>query len=424
MTTDRPSDTTGGAAAAGAHAFHHAPAANCPFMPVFGPPAIMFERGRGTELWDADGKRYLDFLSGIAVVSLGHANPTVAEAVGDQLDRLLHVSNFFANPVATEAAVRIDDLLLAATGQRGQLFFTNSGAESNECAIKLARKFGGRGRHTVVSALGSFPGRTLATLAATGQPAKHEPFAPMPDGFRHVPWADLDAMRAAVDGSVAAVLIETVQGEGGVHPASTDYLQGIREICDEVGALMMVDEIQTGFARTGRWFGFEHAGISPDVVTLAKAMGNGMPVGACWARVEVAAAFEPGDHGSTYSGTAIATAAVNAVIDEMQRIDAPAVAERRGQRIGEALRSVPGMAGIRGRGLMLGVELVPGIDAKEVYLDLLDRGLIVNAVTPTTIRLLPPLTVTDDEIDEAVALITTCLAERLPDDLPVQQELL
>ncbi len=424
MTTDRPSDTTGGAAAAGAHAFHHAPAANCPFMPVFGPPAIMFERGRGTELWDADGKRYLDFLSGIAVVSLGHANPTVAEAVGDQLDRLLHVSNFFANPVATEAAVRIDDLLLAATGQRGQLFFTNSGAESNECAIKLARKFGGRGRHTVVSALGSFHGRTLATLAATGQPAKHEPFAPMPDGFRHVPWADLDAMRAAVDGSVAAVLIETVQGEGGVHPASTDYLQGIREICDEVGALMMVDEIQTGFARTGRWFGFEHAGISPDVVTLAKAMGNGMPVGACWARIDVASAFEPGDHGSTYSGTAIATAAVNAVIDEMQRIDAPAVAERQGQRIGEALRSVPGVAGIRGRGLMLGVELVPGIDAKEVYLDLLDRGLIVNAVTPTTIRLLPPITVTDDEIDEAVALIAACLADRLPDDPPVQQELL
>jgi len=393
-------------------------------MPVFGPPAIMFERGRGTELWDADGKRYLDFLSGIAVVSLGHANPTVAEAVGDQLDRLLHVSNFFANPVATEAAVRVDDLLLAATGRRGQLFFTNSGAESNECAIKLARKFGGRGRHTVVSALGSFHGRTLATLAATGQPAKHEPFAPMPDGFRHVPWADLEAMRAAVDGSVAAVLIETVQGEGGVHPASTEYLQGIREICDEVGALMMIDEIQTGFARTGRWFGFEHAGVSPDVVTLAKAMGNGMPVGACWARLDVASAFEPGDHGSTYSGTAIATAAVNAVIDEMQRIDAPAVAERQGRRIVDALGSVPGVAGIRGRGLMLGVELVPGIDAKEVYLDLLDRGLIVNAVTPTTIRLLPPITVTDDEIDEAVALITTCLAERLPDDLPVQQELL
>ncbi len=382
-------------------------------MPVFGPPAIMFVRGRGTELWDSDGKRYLDFLAGIAVVSLGHSNPAVAEAVGDQLERLLHVSNFFANPVATEAAVKINELLLEATGHRGQIFFTNSGAESNECAIKLARKHGGRGRHTVVSALGSFHGRTLATLAATGQPAKHEPFAPMPDGFRHVAWGDLDAMRQAVDGTVAAVLIEPIQGEGGVHPATTEYLQGIRELCDQTGALMMVDEIQTGFGRTGRWFGFEHAGVSPDVVTLAKAMGNGMPVGACWARADVAAVFAPGDHGSTYSGTAIATAAVNAVIDEMQRIDAPAVAARQGQRIVDALRSVPGVADVRGRGLMLGVELVEGIDARATCADLLGLGLIVNAVTPTTLRLVPPITVTDDEIDEAVAMIAASLESEL-----------
>ena len=397
----------------GSHAFEHAPMANCPFMPVFGPPAIMFERGRGTELWDVDGKRYLDFLAGIAVVSLGHSNPIVAEAVADQLDRLLHVSNFFANPVATEAAVKVNDLLLQASGYRGQVFFTNSGAESNECAIKLARKHGGRGRHTVVSALGSFHGRTLATLAATGQPTKHEPFAPMPEGFRHVAWGDLDAMRQAVDGSVAAVLIEPLQGEGGVHPATTEYLQGIRELCDETGALMMIDEIQTGFGRTGRWFGFEHSGVRPDVVTLAKAMGNGMPVGACWARVEVAAVFQPGDHGSTYSGTAIATSAVNAVIDEMQRIDAPAVAERQGRRIVDGLRGVAGVVDVRGRGLMLGVELADGIDAKAVYVDLLDRGLIVNAVTPTTLRLVPPITVTDAEIDEAVALIAASIGEQI-----------
>ena len=391
------------------HAFDHAPMADCPFMPVFGPPAVMFERGRGTELWDSNGKRYLDFLAGIAVVSLGHANPAVSEVVGDQLDRLLHVSNFFANPVATEAAVKVNDLLLGATGHRGQIFFTNSGAESNECAIKLARKHGGRNRYTVVSALGSFHGRTLATLAATGQPAKHEPFAPMPEGFRHVPWGDLDAMRHAVDGSVAAVLIEPIQGEGGVHPATTEYLRGIRDLCDEVGALMIVDEIQTGFARTGTWFGFEPAGVSPDVVTLAKAMGNGMPVGACWARVDVAAAFEPGDHGSTYSGTAIATAAVNAVIDEMVRLDAPSLAERQGRRLVDGLRGVAGVLDVRGRGLMLGVELADGIDAKAVYLDLLERGLIVNAVTPTTVRLVPPITVSDAEIDEAVGLIRSSL---------------
>jgi acetylornithine/N-succinyldiaminopimelate aminotransferase len=416
MSTRTSKQTSNRTSNSASHAFDHAPMANCPFMPVFGPPALMFERGRGTELWDSDGKRYLDFLAGIAVVSLGHSNPVVAEAVGDQLERLLHVSNFFANPVATEAAVKINELLLEATGHRGQIFFTNSGAESNECAIKLARKHGGRGRHTVVSALGSFHGRTLATLAATGQPAKHEPFAPMPDGFRHVAWGDLDAMRQAVDGTVAAVLIEPILGEGGIHPASTEYLQGIRALCDETGALMMVDEIQTGFARTGRWFGFEHAGVSPDVVTLAKAMGNGMPVGACWARVDVAAVFQPGDHGSTYSGTAIATAAVNAVIDEMQRIDAPAVARRQGRRIADGLRSVPGVVDVRGRGLMLGVELAEGIDAKAIYSDLLGLGLIVNAVTPSTLRLVPPITVTDDEIDEAIAMITASLESALDPD--------
>ena len=395
------------------HSFHHAPMDACPFMPVFGPPAIMFDRGRGTELWDSDGKRYLDFLAGIAVVSLGHANPIVAESIADQAEQLLHVSNFFANPVATEAAVKINTLLRDATGHGGQLFFTNSGAESNECAIKLARKHGGRGRHTIVSTLGSFHGRTLATLAATGQPTKHEPFQPMPEGFRHVAWGDIDAIRAAVDGSVAAVLIEPIQGEGGVNPATEEYFRAVREVCDEVGALMMVDEIQTGFARTGRWFGFEHTGVVPDVVTLAKAMGNGMPVGACWARTDVAAAFEPGDHGSTYSGTAIACSAVNAVIDEMQRIDAPALAERRGAHLVEGLMAFRGVRSVRGAGLMLGVQLVDGLDAKQAYGDLLDAGLIVNAVNPTTIRLLPPITVTDDELDEAIAMIDDALNVQL-----------
>jgi predicted acetylornithine/succinylornithine family transaminase len=382
-------------------------------MPVFGPPSIMFERGSGTELWDSNGKRYLDFLAGIAVTSLGHSHPAIAQAITDQATRLLHVSNFFANPMATEAAIKINRLLLDATNQHGQIFFTNSGAESNECALKLARKQGGRGRHTVVSALGSFHGRTLASLAATGQPTKHEPFFPMPDGFKHVAWGDLDAMRAAVDGSVAAVLIESVQGEGGVNPATTEYLRGIRELCDETGALMMVDEIQTGFARTGKWFGFEHAGVSPDVVTLAKAMGNGMPVGACWARADVAAVFEPGDHGSTYSGTAIATAAVNATIDEMLRIDAPALAVATGAKLVTALLKLDGVDGVRGHGLMLGVELADGIDSRVAYADLLEAGLIVNAVNPTTIRLIPPLNISDAEVAEAVAMIGSALDEQI-----------
>jgi predicted acetylornithine/succinylornithine family transaminase len=396
------------------HTFDTAGLEHCPFMPVFGAPAISLERGSGTEVWDTDGKRYLDFLSGIAVVSLGHANAVVADAISRQAHTLLHVSNFFTNPQATDAAIKVNELLLEATGHDGQIFFTNSGAEANECALKLARKFGGRGRHTVVSALGSFHGRTLATLAATGQPTKHEPFVPMPEGFKHVAWGDLDALRAAVDGTVAAVLIEPLQGEGGVIPAPPGYLAGIREICDGVGALMMVDEIQTGFARTGTWFGFQHHDVVPDVVTLAKAIGNGMPVGACWAKREVAAVFEPGDHGSTYSGTALATAAVSAVIDEMRRIDAPGLARKQGGRLTSLLENIPQVASVRGAGLLLGAQLAEGIDAPAVYKALLARGVICNAVNTSTLRFAPPLTVSDAELEEAAGLVAGVLAEVAP----------
>jgi acetylornithine/N-succinyldiaminopimelate aminotransferase len=407
-----PFDNSGRPAVApAAHPFDTLALEYCPFMPVFGAPKLMIERGRGTEVWDTDGKRYLDFLSGIAVVSLGHANPVVAAAIAHQAETLLHVSNFFANPVATSAAIKINELLREACGHDGQIFFTNSGAESNECAIKLARKWGGRGRHSVVSALGSFHGRTLASLAATGQPSKHEPFQPMPEGFKHVAWGDLDAMRAAVDASVAAVLIEPLQGEGGVNPAPPGYLEGIRQLCDETGALMMVDEIQTGFCRTGRWFGFEHSGVAPDVVTLAKAMGNGMPVGACWARRDVAAVFQPGDHGSTYSGTAIATAAVVAVIDEMRRIDGPALARERGALLRELVSAIPGVSSVRGDGLLLGAQLDEGIDAPAVYARMLEHGIICNAVNPTTIRLAPPLTVTEAELTEAADALRDVLEQ-------------
>ncbi|MEI2706159.1 MAG: aminotransferase class III-fold pyridoxal phosphate-dependent enzyme [Ilumatobacteraceae bacterium] len=306
------------------HAFDTSAAASyCPFMPVFGPPAVMFERGRGTELWDSQGKRYLDFLGGLAVTGLGHAHPVVTDAICAQAATLTHVSNLFANTVTTQAALTVTGLLREVTGHDGQVFFCNSGAEANEAALKLARKFGGRGRHGVVSAYGSFHGRTLATLAATGQPAKHEPFQPMPDGFRHAPYNDVDALAAAIDPSVSAVLLEPVQGEGGVIPADPGYLRDVRALCDERGLLLIMDEIQTGMARTGRWFGFEHAGIVPDVVTMAKGIGNGFPVGVTWAKREIAAVLQPGDHGSTYSGTALAGAVVNAVIGELRRIDAP-----------------------------------------------------------------------------------------------------
>ena len=380
--------------------------AHCPFMPVFGAPQVMFVRGDGTQLWDSNGKRYLDFLSGISVTSLGHANPVIADAIAEQAHTLLHVSNFFANPVATRAAVMVDELL----GGGGQVFFCNSGAEANEAGIKLARKFGGRGRHKVVSMLGSFHGRTLAALAATGQPAKHEPFQPMPEGFVHVPFGDMDALSAAVDGSVAAVLIECVQGEGGVIPATDQWLRAVRALCTERGALLMIDEVQTGFARTGDWFAFQHAGVEPDVVMLAKAMGNGMPVGALWARREVSSVFRPGDHGSTYSGTALATAAVCAVIEIMHRIDAPRLAREKGEYLTTQLRGISKVREVRGRGLLLGVELGAAADAKAVQAELLSRGLVTNAVTATALRLAPPITVTTDEMNEALGIMKEALS--------------
>ena len=378
---------------------------HCPFMPVFGPPQVMFERGLGTELWDVDGKRYLDFLCGIAVTSLGHSNPVVTAAIAEQAATLMHVSNFFANPVATETAVLVDMLL----GGGGQVFFCNSGAEANEAAIKLARKFGGRGRHTVVSALGSFHGRTLATLAATGQPAKHEPFQPMPEGFKHVVFNDINALDAAVDSSVVAVLLEVVQGEGGVIPASLEYMKYAEQICRERGVLLMIDEVQTGYGRTGTWFGFNHYEISPDVVIMAKAMGNGMPIGATWAKREIASVFKPGDHGSTFSGTAIATSAAKATITEMQRLNAPQMASEKGAFLTSLLEKLPHVVSVRGRGLLLGVELAVGIDAKDVQLQLLKNGLVANAVTASALRLAPPLTVSEQEIREAVTILAQVL---------------
>ena len=373
-------------------------------MPTYAAPVVTFVRGEGSELWDDRGKRYLDFLSGLAVTSLGHAHPVVAEAVADQARTLWHVSNLFGNTVGPEVAGTLDRLL----GGGGQVFFTNSGAEANECALKLARKAGGRGRHVVISAYGSFHGRTLATLHATGQPTKHEPFQPLPEGFWHAAWNDPDDLARLIDPSVAAVLIEPLQGEGGVHPASTEYFQAIRRLCDDRGMLMMVDEVQTGLGRTGRWWGFEHFGVRPDVVTVAKALGNGMPIGACWARAEIAAAFEPGDHGSTYGGQPLAASAARATLAVMEAEDVPARAATMGAALRGALEAVPGVANVRGLGLLLGVELADG-QAKAVQRRLLDDGLVVNAVTDTALRLAPSLLVSTAEIDEAVALIAGAL---------------
>ena len=383
-------------------------AAASPLMATYPSPPVTFVRGEGSWLVDDTGKRYLDFLSGLAVTSLGHAHPVVAEAVAAQSRTLVHVSNLFGTEPGPEVARTLDRLVGDGQPAGGRVFFANSGAEANECALKLARKFGGRGRHVVVSAYGSFHGRTLATLHATGQPAKHEAFQPLPEGFRHVAWDDLDALAGALDPTVAAVLLESVQGEGGVKPATAGYLAGVRALCDEREALFMVDEVQTGLGRTGRWFGFQHHGIRPDVVTMAKALGNGVPIGACWARAEVAAAFEPGDHATTFGGQPLATAAARAVLGVMEDEDVPARAARAGARLREALGGVRGVAGVRGLGLLLAVEL-EGHDAKGVTAALLDAGLVANAVTPTALRLAPSLLVSDDEMDHGVELIAKAL---------------
>jgi acetylornithine/N-succinyldiaminopimelate aminotransferase len=378
-----------------------------PLMPTYPPPTVTFVRGQGSELWDDEGTRYLDFLGGLAVTALGHAHPAVADAISEQARTLLHVSNLFGNVVGPEVARTLDRLL----GGGGQVFFGNSGAEANECAITLARRFGGRGRFAVVSTYGSFHGRTLATLHATGQPAKHEAFQPLPEGFKHVAWEDLDALDAALTPDVAAVLLEPIQGEGGVRPAPPAYLQGLRRLCDERGALLMVDEVQTGLGRTGAWFGFQHAGVEPDVVTMAKALGNGMPIGACWAREAVAGTFEPGDHASTFGGQPLAAAAARATLAVMEAEDVPARARRAGARLRDQLTQLPGVAEVRGLGLLLAAELVDAdADAKAVQAECLRRGLVLNAVTPTALRLAPSLLVTDDELDEAVSI----LAEVLP----------
>ncbi|MGY6502262.1 MAG: acetylornithine transaminase [Acidimicrobiales bacterium] len=377
----------------------------CPIMPTYGAPRVQFVRGEGSWLWDRDGRRYLDFLSGLAVTSLGHAHPAVADALHRQASTLVHVSNLFGTEPGAEVAVTLDRLL----GGGGQVFFANSGAEANEAAIKLARKWGGHGRFQVISAYGSFHGRTLATLHATGQPSKWEGFEPLPEGFRHVAWHDLDALEAAIDETVAAVLLEPVQGEGGVNPASAEYLRGVRRICDERDLLFIVDEVQTGLGRTGAWFAHQHHDVRPDVVTLAKALGNGVPIGACWARADVAAAFSPGDHATTYGGQPLATAAARAVLDVMQAEDVPGRALRAGARIAEMADELPGVTGTRGVGLLLGIELSER-DARTVAADALDAGLVVNAVTPTTIRVAPSLLVSDSEIDTAIDILRTVLS--------------
>lgn len=380
-------------------------------MATYAEPTVTFVSGSGCTLVDIDGRQYLDFLSGIAVTSLGHAHPEVQAAIAHQAETLLHVSNLFGTTLAPEVALTLDRLIGGGEERAGgQVFFANSGAEANECALKLARRWAGPGRHGVVATLDAFHGRTLASLAATGQLEKQAAFVPMPDGFVHVPYDDLDAVEAALsDSSIGAVLVEPIQGEAGVVVPSSDYLIGLRQLCTERQVLLILDEVQTGMGRTGRWFGFQHLGIEPDVVTMAKALGNGMPVGACWARAEVAAAFRPGDHGSTFGGQPLAMSAVRATLEVLERDHLPERAEEAGRFLRAALRTLPGVVEVRGEGLLVAAVLARDFAGAAVA-EALQGGLVLNAPRPNVIRFAPPLVVTDQEIERAVAILRRILA--------------
>jgi acetylornithine/N-succinyldiaminopimelate aminotransferase len=380
-------------------------------MHNYAEPPVTFIRGEGAYLFDVDGKQYLDFLSGLAVTSLGHAHPVVAEAIAEQAKTLLHVSNLFGNTIGPEVAVTIDRLIGGGTERAGgQVFFGNSGAEANECALKLARRWAGPGRFGVVATWDAFHGRTLATLAATGQPEKQTAFLPLPEGFAHVPFDDLEAMDAACDPDrVGAVILEPILGEAGVMVPSSDYLAGVRQLCTDRNVLLIMDEIQTGLGRTGRWFGFQHLGIEPDVVTLAKSLGNGMPVGACWARAEVAAAFVPGDHGSTFGGQPLAMSAARATLAVMEEANVPELARQAGERLAKGLAALPHVRAVRGQGLLLAAELT-GEFAPAAVGAARQAGLIVNAPRTDSIRLAPPLLVSESEIASALSVLGDVLA--------------
>lgn len=382
-------------------------------MQTYGRKPVMFVRGDGIRLFDDEDREYLDFVAGIGAVNLGHAHPAVAEAVCEQMSKLVHVSNLFYVEHRAELAADIDALM----GGGMRIFFGNSGAEANEGAIKLARRWAGEhkpGATTVITTHRSFHGRTLATLAATGQASKQEAFAPLPSGFAHVPLNDIDALDAALDDTVAALLVEVVQGEGGVWPATAAYLEGAQRLCRERNVLLMLDEVQTGFFRTGPAFAYQSFGLAPDVVTLAKAMANGLPIGAVVAREEVASAFRPGDHGSTFGGGPVVCAAGRATIAALKSQVLGANALDAGDYLRSALGQLAAKTGsivdVRGAGLMTGCTL-SGEYAPKVAEALLGRGLVVNHIGDDTLRFLPPLVCGTAEIDVLIAELTQVLEE-------------
>ena len=361
---------------------------------------VVFVRGEGTRLYDEDGKEYLDFLGGLAVIGIGHANTRVAAAVTEQMTELVHVSNLYYTKPQVQLAARLTEL-----SGMDRVFFANCGATANETAIKLARRWGQKERgdqaYEIVSLMDSFHGRTLASLAATGQPAKQATFEPLPTGFRQVPGNDLAAMDAAVGSDTAAVMLETVQGEGGVVPMDQSYLAEVRALCTERNTLLIFDDVQAGIGRTGTWFSWQSLGIEPDIATSAKALANGLPIGACLATDRAAKAFEYGDHATTFGGGPVVCAAALAVIAEIEDRDLLTNVAERSEQLRSGLLALTGVTGVRGRGLLLAAVLDSDRSA-EVTNAALEAGLVVNNVRPNAVRFAPPLSVSSDEVDEAL----------------------
>jgi acetylornithine/N-succinyldiaminopimelate aminotransferase len=390
-------------------------------MHTYPPGKAAFVRGQGSMLFDADGNAWLDLLCGLAVTNLGHAHPAVAAAVADQASTLVHTSNLYL----TDPAITLGERLAGIVGwDDANVFLCQCGATANEAAIKLARKHGKQQHEDkvrLVALEGSFHGRTLATLEATGQPAKHAPFAPLAGFVDHVPYDDPDALRAAVTSETCAVLLEVVQGEGGVRPVPDAVLIAAREACDEHGALLIVDEVQTGIGRTGPWFAFQDTPVVPDVVTVAKALANGLPIGACIAHGQATKTFQPGDHATTFGGNPVTCAAALAVLDTIEGEGILTTARRRADRLRTGLADLAEttslVTGVRGRGLLLGVELAAPV-AGDVEAACRDRRVLVNAVGADVVRIAPPLTITRAEVDQAVSTLAAAIQDVDPAEGP------
>ncbi len=408
-------------------------------MGTFARKPVEFVEGHGMTLIDDAGNEYLDFLSGIGVCSLGHCHPSIVQAVSDQAAKLIHVSNYYYIEGRGEVARRLSDLLnhgAPEDAEPWQSFFANSGAEANECAFKLARLHAKKRAMAAAEAAGadedgvraaaaaaprlivtldaSFHGRTLATLAATAQPAKQEAFQPLPDGFVRTPINDIKALEslfASQGDGICAVMVECVQGESGVHPCEPEFLAAVRRLTAERGALFMCDEIQCGMYRCGTYpFGFQHFGIAPDVVTIAKGIASGFPMGMCAARAQVAASFDPGDHGSTFGGSCLAVAAAEATVRALAAEDAAGNAERTGAYLREKLAALPQVEEVRGLGLMVACDLAEGVSAPDVVLAGLDEGLLLNFTGPRTLRFLPPLVCSKEDVDVLVQKLAALLS--------------